>query len=111
MNKKLLCLTLSVLMLLTCLLTGCSTKKTTEEEGGEQVDNSAKTIVMWVVTENETDEKAEELVNKAFTKITKSKFKTNVVIKFCTEAEYYEKLETAIETSQKDVLMAEEAAK
>ena len=112
MSKKLLCLTLSILMLLSCLLTGCSTKKSTDEEGGEeQVDNSAKTIVMWVVTENETDEKAEELVNKAFTKITKSKFKTNVVIKFCTEAEYYEKLETAIEDSQKDVLMAEEAAK
>ena len=109
MNKKLVCLTLSILMLLTCLFTGCSTS--TSDEEGEQVDNSAKTIVMWVVTEDETTPEAEELVNEAFTKITKAKFKTNVVIKFCTEDEYYDKLEAAIETSQQDILKAEEAAK
>ena len=111
MNKKLLCLTLSILMLLTCLFTACGKKTATDEgEGEEQVDNSAKTIVMWVVTEDETDPEAAELVNEAFTKITKAKFKTNVVIKFCTEDEYYDKLEDAIETAQKDIEMAEEAA-
>ena len=110
MNKKLLCLTLSILMLLACVFTSCSTAKDPEETGDE-VDNSAKTIVMWVITENETTPEAEELVNEAFTKITKAKFKTNVVIKFCTEDEYYEKLEAAIETQQYDILMQEQAAK
>ena len=107
MNKKLICLTLSILMLLTCVFASCSTAKTGEEDTGEVVDNSAKTIVMWVITEDETDAKAQELVNEAFTKITKAKFKTNVVIKFCTEKEYYDKLEEAIETQQHDIEMQE----
>ena len=109
MNKRLICLTLSILMLLTCLLTGCNQTKTEEEES--TTDNSAKTITMWVVTEEETTEKAKELVSEAFTKITKAKFKTNVEIQFCTEDEYYEKLEETIKAAQTDILMAEEAAK
>ena len=108
MKKKLLCLTLSLMMLLSCVLVSCSNAgKTGEDDGGDEVDNSAKTIVMWVVTEEETDEKAMELVNDAFTKITKAKFKTNVVIKFCTEDEYYDKLEAAIEAQQYDIEMQE----
>ncbi len=112
MNKKLICLTLSILMLLACVFTSCSTaKKDSAEEGEATVDNSAKTIVMWVITEDETDDTAKELVNEAFTKITKAKFKTNVIIKYCTEDEYYEKLEEAIETAQHDIEMQEKAAK
>ncbi len=104
MKRRLVCLTLSILMLLTCLLTGCQPK--TKDNGGEPpVDNSAKTITMWVVTEDETTAQAQKLVNEAFTKITKAKFKTNVVIKFCTEDEYYEKLEAAIEANQADILL------
>ena len=110
MNKKLVCLTLSILMLLTCVFASCSSTQTdTDEES--TVDNSAKTIVMWVITDDATTEKAQELVNEEFTKITKSKFKTNVIIQFCTEAEYYEKLEGAIEANQADILLAEQAAK
>ena len=99
MNKKLVCLTLSILMLLTCVFASCSPKTSTEEDG-ETVDNSAKTITMWVVTEDETTDEAKEAVNEAFAKITKAKFKTNVVIQFCTEDEYYEKLEGAIKAAQ-----------
>lgn len=99
MNKKLVCLTLSILMLLTCVFASCTPKTSTEEEG-ETVDNSAKTITMWVVTEDETTDEAKEAVNEAFSKITKAKFKTNVVIQFCTEDEYYEKLEGAIKAAQ-----------
>lgn len=106
MKRRLICLTLSILMLLPCILTGCS-KKTTDEETGEVVDNSAKTITMWVVTEDETDEQAQKLVNEEFTKITKSKFKTNVVIKFCTEDEYYDKLESAIEANEAEIKLKE----
>ncbi len=109
MKKKLVCLTLSILMLLTCLLTGCNQKKTEEEES--TVDNSAKTITMWVMTEEDTTDKAKELVNAEFTKITKAKFKTNVEIKFCTEKEYYTKLEETIKAAQADILLAEEAEK
>ena len=111
MNKRLICLLLSILMLLSCLLTGCSTTKTDAEEEGSTVDNSAKTIVMWVIAGEGSDEEAQKAVSEAFAKITKAKFKTNVVLKFCTEEEYYEKLEAAIEEAQYDIEMQEKADK
>ena len=111
MNKKLVCLTLSILMLLTCVFASCTPKTTDAAGEGEPVDNSAKTITMWVVTEDETTEEAQKLVNEAFTKITKAKFKTNVVIQFCTEDEYYEKLESAIETAQYEIELEARCAK
>ena len=110
MNKKLVCLTLSILMLLTCVFASC-TPKTSTEEDGETVDNSAKTITMWVVTEDETTDEAKEAVNEAFAKITKAKFKTNVVIQFCTEDEYYEKLEGAIKAAQDLIELESRCAK
>ncbi len=128
MNKKLICLTLSILMLLTCILTACSGKKTDDTADTDDVqDNSAKTITMWLIGEElaveqkekadgtmetleeaqkrtaEEQQKARDEVNKKFTAMTKSKFKTNVVLKFCTEEEYYEKLEAAIGENQKDI--------
>ena len=111
MNKKLVCLTLSILMLLTCVFASCTPKTEETVEGTESVDNSAKTITMWVVTEDETTEEAQKLVNEAFTKITKAKFKTNVVIQFCTEDEYYEKLEGAIEAAQYEIELEAKCAK
>lgn len=110
MNKKLVCLTLSILMLLTCVFASC-TGSTTDDTGEDTVDNSAKTITMWVVTEDETTDEAKEAVNEAFSKITKAKFKTNVVIQFCTEDEYYEKLEGAIEAAQYEIELEAQCAK
>ncbi len=109
MKKRLICLTLSMLMLLTCVLTGCSSKDRNQDPDASQTDNSAKTITMWVVTKDETTEEAEKLVNEAFAKITKSQFNTNVVIRFCTEDEYYEKLEEAITATQADIELEKEA--
>jgi len=103
MNKKLVCLTLSILMLLTCVFASCSSKTQDPEDPSSTVDNSAKTITMWVVTNDETTDEAKEAVNEAFSKITKAKFKTNVVIQFCTEDEYYEKLEGAIKANQDEI--------
>ena len=111
MNKKLVCLTLSILMLLTCVFASCSSKSTETDESASTVDTSAKTITMWVVTNDETTDEAKEAVNEAFAKITKAKFKTNVVIQFCTEDEYYEKLEGAIEANQYEIELAAKCAK
>ena len=111
MNKRLVCLTLSILMLLTCVFASCTPKTTEPGEGDETVDNSAKTITMWVVTEDETTDEAKEAVNEAFAKITKAKFKTNVVIQFCTEDEYYDKLEGAIKAVQDLIELEAKCAK
>ena len=111
MNKRLVCLMLSILMLLTCVLSSCSTTTKETEDEGSAVDNSAKTIVMWIIAGEGSDKEAQEAVSEAFAKITKAKFKTNVVLKFCTEEEYYEKLEAAIEEAQRDIEMQEKADK
>ena len=116
MNKKLICLTLSILMLLTCLLASCNSEKKESTEGGEEavVDNSAKTITLWVIADEATladGNAAADRVEKAFTKITKAKFKTNVDIQFCSEKDYYEKLEAAIENEQAHAELEEAAGK
>ena len=130
MNKKLLCLILSILMLLTCLLTGCSTTKDTEEDEDSAADNSAKTITMWVIAEDpvveirdgETEaealarakadqKKAQDAVQAKFSAITKSKFKTDVILRFCSEDEYYAKLEAAIEKNEAEIALQEEYSK
>ena len=61
MNKKLVCLTLSILMLLTCVFASCTTTKDPADGGESTVDNSAKTIVMWVVTDDATTDEAKAL--------------------------------------------------
>ena len=86
-KKRLICLVICFAMLLPCILTGCTTTKTDEEEG-DAVDNSAKTITMWVMTSEDTTEQAKKLVNEAFTKITKSMYKTHLGIKFSTDVVY-----------------------
>lgn len=114
MKRKLVCLFLGILMLMTALLTGCS--QVEDEETGEEVDNSAKTIVMWVMTpdyETKEDEaaakKAQAEVQAAFTNITKSKFKTNVELKFVSADEYYKALEKTIKAEREHALLLEEA--
>ncbi len=110
MKKKLVCLTLSILMLLSCFLfTGCNT--TQEEDPGNDVDNSAKTITMWIPTSPETTEQAQKLVAEEFAKRTKAAFKINVILKFVPEDEYYEKLEESINALQEEVLLKAQCEK
>ncbi len=136
MNKKLICLTLSILMLLTCLFTGCSSSNTTDEDDAEAVqDNSAKTITMWLIAADmevipqeledgtmetmeqaeartkKEQEQAQAYVNEKFSEITKAKFKTNVVLRFCSEEEYYDKLEGAVAGTQAEIELEEKAGK
>ena len=114
MKKKLMALVLCLVMLLsvfTCF-TACSEKDDDNVASDiySQTDG-AKTLTMWVVTENkklkrddETGElcfypevqEAMDAVEAAFTKETKKNYKINVDIVFLTQEEYYSKLETAI---------------
>ncbi len=162
MNKKLICLTLSILMLLACVFTSCSSKKNVEDDEEDTVDNSAKTITMWLIGQDvptvdelpekvresiepaqkkdadgnllfvdeaktqplmETYEeaadrvcraelkKAQDAVQTRFAAMTKSKFKTDVILKFCTEDEYYEALEEAIKENQRVIELEAEYSK
>ena len=105
----------------------------------DKASNNATTLTMWVQTERKvcnTDEElaaylkdecdndlesekykeavavkeAYDAVEAAFTKITKSKFKTNVDLLFYTADEYYDKLEAAIQTYEDQKVLAAKAA-
>ena len=87
MKKRLTCLLLCLAMLLSLGLTACKDKTEDEIEQGiaDEASASAKTLTMWVVSENEISEKTAKEVNEALNDITKSKFKTQLIVKFLTK--------------------------
>ncbi len=96
MKKRVLCLLLSVVMLLACLA-GCSQKSGDEaiEDVNEQASESALTLAMYLLCENDMSEEQQAKIEEAVNRITKSKFKTQLDLKFYTADEYYTKLEEA----------------
>lgn len=110
MKKRLLCMALMLIMIVSALLlVGCSKE---EETSDDNANEGAKTITMWIISENKVSAEDEKLVETAFSEVTKSKFKVNVDIKFFTEDEYYEKLEsTFVILEEKQALEAECAEK
>ena len=115
MKKRLVCLFLGLIMVLSVLLTSCSDDSDDAMSDLEkEASESALTLSMWVVTENELYDEdgdltaagtAAALVNEKLSAITESKFKTRLVLTYLTEEEYREKLEDAIrayEATKKD---------
>ena len=100
MKKRLLCMALIIIMAMSVLFLASCSKE--DETTTEEVDDSAKTITMWVVSENKVSAEDEKLVEAAFSEITKSKFKVNVDIKYFTEDEYLAKLEEAMLLAQEE---------
>ncbi len=106
MNKRLLSMALVVIMLMSAIsLVSCSKKQ--EYTGIANVDG-AKTITMWVVSENKVSKETESLVENAFSAITKSKYKVNVDLVFYTEDEYFTKLEEKLGKLEESQKMADE---
>lgn len=97
MNKRIICLLLSAIMLLSVALTGCSKK--TDDEAMENVTEKASertmTLTMYLMSESEVSEEQASKIEEAVNKITKSKFKTRLILKYFTEEEYTEALEDA----------------
>ncbi len=98
MKKRLFCLFLCLVMLLSVVLTSCSSKTDEEAESDiqEEASESAMTLTMWIVSENKVNKATADLVNEALNTITKSKFKTQLIVKYFTEDEYLEELTKAI---------------
>ena len=136
MKKRLLCLFLGVILLLSCVLTGCDQENKEADVDG---DMGAKTITMTVITEKKvcnTDKELADYLSKecggdknsdkykemlktmetyeaveaAFSKITKKK-KTNVDLLFYTEEEYYDMLEVSMDEYALEKKNAEMAAR
>lgn len=114
MKKKLISLLLCVVMLMGIMLTGCQSGKTDEENENKIRDVQSKstfTLSMYVVTENEVPEEDQKLVSDAFNKITKSKFKTQVVLKFVDKEHYRAAVEEVIDANYRKQVLGKEAEK
>jgi di/tripeptidase len=112
MNKRIMSLILAFLMLSSVLFTGCGVfgnGETTEPPTvGEDLENYAVTLSMFVVSEQPVPEKTAKLVEDAFNKITKPNFKTQVKLHFATYDEYYDVIEERVKSNEAYALLEEE---
>lgn len=97
MTKRLICLLLSVIMLTSCFLTACSQKDTDDaiNDTTEEASESTVTLAMYLISENKVSEEQAAAVQEAVNKLTKKKYKTQLLLHFLTEDEYYETIEKA----------------
>lgn len=114
MNKKIICLLLSVLMLLSVCLTACG--EVSDEENIENIEAeasaSAVTLVMYLMAENSVSEEQELLMEDAVNAITQDKFTTKIDLVYLTPDEYYGKLEEnlAEQAKKADIYFVDEEA-
>ena len=103
MRKRLLCILLAAVMLLSAAaLSGCAgTTGDVKDNISKDASENAVTLVMWLVTNDTTTPEAVENVQTAINKITQDKFKIRLLLKYYTEDEYYQKLEDAFRYQEK----------
>lgn len=98
MKKRLVCLVLCLVMLMTSVLASCSKKddESATENITEKASESAMTLTMWIVSEEDITSETAAAVSAQINAVTKSKFKTQLVINYLTEDEYKSTLEKTI---------------
>ncbi len=117
MNKRTISLILAFLMLSSMLFTGCSSLLGEPEDTNldddmiNEASNSAMTLSMYVVSEEEVDDRTAQLVEDAFNKITKVNFKTQVKLHFATYEKYYEEIDKVIESNLQIAILEDEHTK
>ena len=104
MNKRILCLLLSFVMLASVLLTGCGQK--TDEEKIDKINETAAkntvTLSMYLMSESEVSAEQEAKIEEAVNLITKSKFKIQVDLRYYTPDKYYDALEGAFKAAEEE---------
>ncbi|MBQ8849273.1 MAG: hypothetical protein IJ011_02940 [Clostridia bacterium] len=97
MSKKLICLFLGLIMLLSVCLTACGEKddETAVNNIGTKASENAETLAMYLMSEKPVDADTVAEIEEAVNKITENKFKTRLKLYYYTEEEYYAKLEAA----------------
>ena len=101
MKKKLICLLLCLVFALGCFA-GCANKS--DEEAAENITDKASTnamtLVMYLMCDEVPSADQQEAITYAVNKITKAKYKTQLVLKFYTEEDYYSELDNAFAERQ-----------
>lgn len=111
MKKRLMCMLLCAIMVLSVLMTGCSGQGASEEDIAGAGIREVQTLVVYLMSEAPVDQKTENAVEDAINELTKSKFKTQLDLHFFTEDVYYEKVEEKLKAKEKEIKAAEKAAK
>ncbi|MBP5270189.1 MAG: hypothetical protein ILO42_04445 [Clostridia bacterium] len=113
MKKRTVCILLAALMLFSLVLVSCGEVSSDDaiDETNEIASESTITLSMFVVCEKPVSEKTAEEVNEAFNRITKSTFKTRVVLHFLTYDEYYSTIEGKIQSNADRQALAEQHEK
>lgn len=117
MKKRIICLTLAMVMLMSMMFTSCDqllgNGEGTDATGDivNEQSNATMTLSMYLVSEAPVSEETAKQVEDAFNKITKSKFKTQVKLHFCTYDTYYETIEGVMDANKQTALLKEEADK
>ena len=95
MNKKLICLLLSVVMLLSVVLTSCGQKDDEDvlENITEEASAATVTLAMYLMSEAPVSAEQEAAMEKAVNVLTKAKYKAQIDLTFLTPDKYYEALE------------------
>lgn len=100
MKIRWLILVLCVALLVPAVLSGCKSKS--NEQAIQEITNESSkdacTLTLWVVTENEdgVDAETTDLITTALNRITNSKYKTKLVLRYLTQDEYRTTLDRTI---------------
>ncbi len=116
MSKKLICLFLSLMLLLSVCLTGCGEKSKDDAYADKvaQASQSAVTLSMYLMSEEEVSDETAKMIEDALNDITERKYTIRMQLHFFTPDEYYSKLEGAFEdyaTAEKNGTLKADAAK
>ena len=101
MNKRILCLLLSFVMLASVVLTGCGKKSAEEIDEGRKkaAAKGTVTLSMYLMSETEVSPEQEAKMEEAVNLITKSKMKIELDLRYYTPDKYYDELEKAFEAA------------
>ncbi|MBE6529544.1 MAG: hypothetical protein E7680_02940 [Ruminococcaceae bacterium] len=94
MKRRMLCLALCLVLLLPAVLAGCKKESSIEDK----FQQTATTLTMWVVTEDENSvsEEAKKIVSAKLDEITKDRFKVHLVVNYIPESVYRETIDNEI---------------
>lgn len=107
--KKLLCLALCLVMVMSMFLVGCNKKTDFGDDIGEEEEEvrNAITLKFHIVTDDVTTEDAKDAMQDAFNAVARAKYSTQVEFVFNTSAEYKASIDKALSDAKASFASAE----
>ncbi len=105
MKKRLTCLFLCLVMMLSVFLASCAeeTDEDVQDAISEMAAKNTVSLTMWIVSEDEVDEDVAKAVTRELSALTEAKYKARLNIEYVTRDEYYEELVDTLDAYDKYV--------